>query len=80
MLRAAGYSPTDVYVVLGEVNGEGHAWVSFKWLDLLGQQWWIRLEPTAGGGIGIEFFGDIISTFEDRKIWCTFNDVYYNEY
>jgi len=80
MLRRAGYAATDVYVVVGEADGVGHAWVSFKWFNLLGQESWIRLEPTAGGGIIQDFFSDFISTFQDRKIFCTFNDVYYTKY
>jgi len=79
LLRAAGYSSNDVYVVVGESDGKGHAWVSFKWINLFGLESWIRLEPTAGGII-INYFADLVSTFENRKIYCAFNDVYYKTY
>ena len=78
LLRAAGVSANDVYVVVGETQGQGHAWVSFKWFTLLGQPAWIRMEPTAGGEIVTNFFTDLISTFENRIIYCSFNDLYYS--
>ena len=79
LLRAAGYSSNDVFIALGESSGEGHAWVSFKWIDLFGLESWIRLEPTTGGNIVTSFFADLLSTFENRPVNCLFNDIYYNE-
>jgi len=79
LLRAAGYSVNDVFVFIGESDGEGHAWVSFRWINLLGLESWIRLEPTVGGII-IDYFADLVSTFQNRQIYCAFNDVYYQKY
>jgi len=79
LLRAAGYGSNDVFVVLGESAGEGHAWVSFRWIDLFGLESWIRLEPTVGGII-VSSFTDLLSTFENRQVYCAFNDVYYKKY
>ena len=79
MLRAAGVKPTDVYVVLGEVGGEGHAWVALKVIDIFGIEWWIRLEPTAGG-LMESWYMDLISTFQGRKVWAKFNDIYCEVY
>jgi transglutaminase-like putative cysteine protease len=46
LLRADGWSPNDVYVVIGkDGNGEGHAWVKIN-LGILG---WQYLEPQANG-------------------------------
>lgn len=46
LLRADGWSPNDVYVVLGkDSNGKGHAWVKIN-LGILG---WQYLEPQANG-------------------------------
>jgi hypothetical protein len=75
LLRAAGYSPDDVFVV----GGEEHAWVSFRWINIFGLESWIRLEPTVGGII-INYFADLVSTFQNRKVYCAFNDVYYKKY
>ena len=77
LLRADGVSARDVYVVVGETQGVGHAWVSFKLFSLFGQDSWVRMEPTAGGNIAVDFFADLFSTFEGRNTYCSFNDVYY---
>jgi len=77
LLRAAGVPATDVYVVVGETQGSGHAWVSFKLVSILGLDSWVKMEPTAGGNILVNFFADLFSTFEGREITCSFNDVYY---
>lgn len=74
MLRSAGWSPNNVYVA----GGEGHAWVSFKVLDLFGHPVWIRLEPTSGG-ILLGTFADLISTLIGGDVYCHFNDIYYQE-
>lgn len=78
LLRAAEVPATDVYVVVGEAQGVGHAWVSFKLFSILGQDSWVRMEPTAGGNMAVDFFADLFSTFEGREMRCSFNDVYYS--
>jgi len=79
LLRSAGYSANDVFVFIGESDGKGHAWVSFRWINLLGVESWIRLEPTVGVII-IDYFADLVSTFQNRQLYCAFNDVYYQKY
>jgi len=55
MLRACGYESDGVYVLYGmvpdhETEGlEGHAWVLFKVVDVLGFEKWKALESTAEG-------------------------------
>jgi len=80
LLRADGVSATDVYVFVGTSQGQGHAWVSFKWFNALGIESWIRLEPTFGGNILEGAFGDLAGTFENRQVYCSFNDLYYKSY
>lgn len=80
LLRADGMSASDVYVFVGKSGENGHAWVSFKWLNILGVESWIRLEPTSGGDIVSDFFSDLAGTFEDRQIYYSFNDIYYKPY
>jgi len=49
LLRAAGWSPDDVYVVIGKNSeGKGHAWVKIKLNLVLGSVWY-NLEPQVGG-------------------------------
>jgi predicted transglutaminase-like cysteine proteinase len=67
LLRAAGYSPDDVYVVVGRnVNGY-HAWVKIN-LDILG---WYNLEPQENGWATL--VGDFI-TLSDFQALYEFND------
>jgi hypothetical protein len=80
LLRADGISASDVYVFVGTSGENGHAWVSFKWLNTLGIESWIRLEPTSGGNIIYDFFNDLGGTLQNRQCWYSFNDMYYNSY
>jgi len=69
LLRAAGYSTDDVFVVLGTKTGEstGHAWVRIH-LDVIG---WQELEPQGG------IFGIFEGASEVRSGWTAryiFND------
>jgi transglutaminase-like putative cysteine protease len=70
LLRAAGYSADDVFVVRGTKVGEtaGHVWVRIH-LDIIG---WQELEPQAG------VFGLFVGISEVRSGWTAgqvFNDV-----
>jgi len=78
MLRACGYGADEVYVVCGIVPDGGHAWVSFKIIDVLGKEIWKTLEPTAGGFIVSDLsdlWADIESLLEKREEYFIFNDV-----
>ena len=54
LLRADGWSPDSVYVVVGEQNNQYHAWVRVTWNDLQ-----YNIEPQ-GNGFAIAM-GDILS-------------------
>jgi transglutaminase-like putative cysteine protease len=72
LLRAAGYSADDVYVVIGK-NAEGyHAWVKVN-LDTLG---WYDLEPQENGWATI--VGDFI-TLSDFQALYQFNDQQFHQ-
>jgi len=71
MLRSIGWSSDDVYVVLGLVKGEGHAWVWLKVINLFGIEVWHRLESTDKGG----WLDDIFADFEMRSEYVHFNDI-----
>jgi len=68
LLRADGWSPNDVYVVLGKNNnGDYHAWVKIN-LGILG---WYNIEPQANGLNTI--IGDYLS-LSGYQATCYFND------
>lgn len=67
LLRAAGYSPNDVYVVVGRNIRGYHAWVKIN-LDTLG---WYNLEPQENGWSTL--VGDFL-TLSDYQALCEFND------
>lgn len=72
LLRADGWSPNDVYVVLGKnQNGEGHAWVRIN-LGILG---WYSIEPQLNGWS--TFIGDLLSLSGYEAI-CYFNDLQFH--
>jgi len=70
MLRAVGYGWDDVYVVCGMTQGEGHAWVVLKIVDVFGKEVWKILEPTVGGF----YTFDLEAEFMEREICLYFND------
>ncbi len=69
LLRANGWTPDEVYVVLGEKDGELHAWVKLN-VDAIG---WQNLEPQEGALNTI--VGDSYS-LSGYKAKYNFNDVY----
>jgi len=69
LYRAIGWDESEVYVVLGEKNEEGHAWVKLN-VDIIG---WQNLEPQAGALNTI--IGDFLS-LSGFTAKCNFNDVY----
>jgi transglutaminase-like putative cysteine protease len=77
LLRAAGWSQNDVYVVLGRNSeGKGHAWVKIKINLLLGSVWY-NLEPQVGGW---NIFDVAFDTWKcsGYQAECYFNDAQYN--
>jgi predicted transglutaminase-like cysteine proteinase len=72
LLRADGWSPNDVYVVLGKnSNNEYHAWVKIN-LGVLG---WYNIEPQQNGWSTL--IGDFLSLSGYEAI-CYFNDSQYH--
>lgn len=72
LLRAAGYSPDDVYVVVGK-NADGyHAWVKIN----LGTLGWYNLEPQENGWATL--VGDFIM-LSDFQALCQFNDQQFHQ-
>jgi transglutaminase-like putative cysteine protease len=72
LLRAAGYSADDVYVVIGK-NAEGyHAWVKIN-LDTIG---WYNLEPQENGWATL--VGDFL-TLSDYQALYQFNDQQFHQ-
>jgi len=72
LLRAAGYSPDDVYVVIGK-NAEGyHAWVKIN----LGTLGWYNLEPQENGWATL--VGDFL-TLSDYQALYQFNDQQFHQ-
>jgi len=68
LLRADGWSPNDVYVVIGkDAQGNGHAWVKVN-LGILG---WQYLEPQANGWFTLVLDYFITSGYKEEYI---FND------
>jgi predicted transglutaminase-like cysteine proteinase len=54
LLRANGWSPDSVYVIMGEQNNQYHAWVRVIWNDIQ-----YNIEPQGNGFA--TFLGDILS-------------------
>ncbi len=72
LLRSAGYSADDVYVVIGK-NAEGyHAWVKIN-LDTIG---WYNLEPQENGWATL--VGDFL-TLSDYQALYQFNDQQFHQ-
>jgi len=72
LLRADGWSPNDVYVVLGKnSNDEYHAWVKIN-LGVLG---WYNIEPQQNGWSTL--IGDFLSLSGYEAV-CYFNDSQYH--
>lgn len=72
LLRADGWSPNDVYVVIGKNNNnQYHAWVKIN-LGILG---WYNIEPQQNGWSTI--IGDFMSLSGYEAI-CYFNDSQYH--
>jgi predicted transglutaminase-like cysteine proteinase len=67
LLRAAGYSPNDVYVVIGKNANGYHAWVKIN----LGSLGWYNLEPQENGFATL--VGDFL-TLSDYQALYEFND------
>ncbi len=70
LLRADGWTPDDVYVVIGEKNGELHAWVKLN-VDAIG---WQNIEPQEG--MLNTIVGDSYS-LSGYTAKYNFNDVYF---
>jgi predicted transglutaminase-like cysteine proteinase len=69
LLRADGWSPNDIYVVIGEdAQGNGHTWVKLN-LGILG---WQYLEPQANGWCTLFLDYFIISGYKEKYM---FNDI-----
>jgi predicted transglutaminase-like cysteine proteinase len=72
LLRAAGYSPDDVYVVIGK-NADGyHAWVKIN----LGTLGWYNLEPQENGWATL--VGDFIMLSDFQALY-QFNDQQFHQ-
>jgi len=69
LLRASGWDENKVYVVLGEKDGDLHAWVKLN-VDIVG---WQNIEPQAGALN--TFIGDYL-TLNGFTAKYNFNDVY----
>jgi predicted transglutaminase-like cysteine proteinase len=72
LLRAAGYSPNDVYVVIGKNDQGYHAWVKIN-LNTVG---WYNLEPQENGWATL--VGDFI-TLSDYEALYEFNDQQFHQ-
>lgn len=71
LLRANGWDENEVYVVLGEKDGNYHAWIRLN-VDIIG---WQNIEPQAGALN--TFIGDFLS-LSGYTAKYNFNDVYLN--
>jgi len=69
LLRASGWDENEVYVVLGEKDGDLHAWVKLN-VDIVG---WQNIEPQAGALNTL--IGDYL-TLNGFTAKYNFNDVY----
>jgi hypothetical protein len=72
LLRAAGYSPNDVYVVIGKNPNGYHAWVKIN----LGTLGWYNLEPQENGFATL--VGDFL-TLSDYHALYEFNDQQFHQ-
>jgi predicted transglutaminase-like cysteine proteinase len=72
LLRAAGYSSDDVYVVVGKSGNDYHAWVKIN----LGTLGWYNLEPQENGLATV--VGDFVM-LSDFQALCQFNDQQFRE-
>ncbi len=72
LLRAAGYSSNDVYVVIGKNPNGYHAWVKIN-LDTVG---WYNLEPQENGWATL--VGDFL-TLSDYQALYEFNDQQFHQ-
>ena len=73
LLRASGYSPNDVYVVIGKNPNEyHHAWVKIN----LGSLGWYNLEPQENGWATL--VGDFL-TLSNYKALYQFNDQQFHQ-
>lgn len=70
LYRAKGWDENEAFVVVGEKDGERHAWVKLD-VDIVG---WLNLEPQAGALY--TFFGDSL-TLSGYTAKYNFNDVYF---
>ena len=66
LLRSNGWSTDNVYVVVGEQNGQYHAWVRLVWNDIQ-----YNIEPQ---GSGFELFLGDVATLSGFTAICYFND------
>ncbi|MEA2066717.1 MAG: transglutaminase-like cysteine peptidase [Thermotogota bacterium] len=68
LLRARGYGPEDVFVIIGVGEEAGHAWVVFKVLDVFGYEVWRYLEPTSsfwGSGV-FDLLAQLLGYYENE--------------
>jgi len=72
LLRAAGYSSNNVYVVIGKNANGYHAWVKIN----LGSVGWYNLEPQENGFATL--VGDFI-TLSDYQALYEFNDQQFHQ-
>ncbi|MBN1358019.1 transglutaminase domain-containing protein [Candidatus Bathyarchaeota archaeon] len=72
LLRAAGYSPDDVYIVIGKNQNGYHAWVKIN----LGSLGWYNLEPQENGFATL--VGDFL-TLSDYQAIYEFNDQQFHQ-
>jgi transglutaminase-like putative cysteine protease len=72
LFRAAGYSPDEVYVVIGKNANGYHAWVKIN-LDTLG---WYNLEPQENGLATL--VGDFL-TLSNYQALYEFNDQQFHQ-
>jgi hypothetical protein len=72
LLRASGYSPDDVYVVIGKNPNGYHAWVKIN----LGTLGWYNLEPQENGWATL--IGDFL-TLSDYQALYQFNDQQFHQ-
>lgn len=76
LLRAEGWGPDEVFVIIGGPKGEAsHAWVSLKVAEVSGIPIWVNLEPTYGeGGSGKDI------DYKVRERVYAFNDKFFYDF